>query len=489
MTEFELKFQVDAERVAAVEKALRRGTVQRTRLKARYFDTPDEALARRQLVLRLRQEGRHWVQAAKGPADAAFHRLEHEVRVAGGADAVPDPALHDEHPVGALLRKALKDSGQALQLAFETDVTRLTRLIEASGTTVEIALDRGQILAAGRRQPVQELEFELKQGSPAAAVQLAQSWCEEYGLWLDPLSKSATGQRLARGETAGPPVQAKPLRSAGKSASTLVAGVLASALQQILGNARELAAGMGGDDHIHQLRVGLRRLRTSLRELHVAPGLQSLEPLVEPQLRALFDLLGQHRDRSTLVPALEREIAAAGGPKIEWRPRLPDVGAAIRAPELQVALLQLVAFAQDLQTRPAQAGDSLKATRKAVRAQLARLHRQVEREGLRFEALTQPQRHRVRKRLKRLRYLAELTLPLFDRREVDRFTQALKGLQDALGRYQDAAAGHALFAQRAAEDPNAWFGAGWLAAREQQIAAECAAACRKTAAKARPFWK
>ena len=30
-------------------------------------------------------------------------------------------------------------------------------------------------------------------------------------------------------------------------------------LQQVLGNARELAAGSGGDEHVHQLRIGFRR--------------------------------------------------------------------------------------------------------------------------------------------------------------------------------------------------------------------------------------
>ena len=45
-----------------------------------------------------------------------------------------------------------------------------------------------------------------------------------------------------------------------------------------------------------------------------------------------------------------------------------------------------------------------------------------------------------------------------------------------------------MFAERAAEQPTAWFAAGWLTAREEEIAAECEAACRKAADKARPFW-
>ncbi|WP_437893545.1 CYTH domain-containing protein [Sorangium sp. So ce124] len=57
MAELEIEFQVREGSAAGVEAALKRGTVRRTRLRARYFDTPDEALARARLVLRLRQEG------------------------------------------------------------------------------------------------------------------------------------------------------------------------------------------------------------------------------------------------------------------------------------------------------------------------------------------------------------------------------------------------------------------------------------------------
>ena len=63
--EIEFKFQIPPDRLKAVEAALRRGTVVRTRLQARYFDTADQALAAEGIVLRLRKEGRRWVQTVK----------------------------------------------------------------------------------------------------------------------------------------------------------------------------------------------------------------------------------------------------------------------------------------------------------------------------------------------------------------------------------------------------------------------------------------
>jgi triphosphatase len=485
MTEFELKFQVPADRAAAVEAAVTRGEPRRTHLRARYFDTAGEALAAAEISLRLRQEDRRWVQTAKARGAGGFERLEHEVEVRGGADTLPDPSLHDAHPVGEVLRSALAKSPDAtLACVFETDITRLARIVESGSTRVEIALDRGQLLAGGRHAPVLEIEFELKQGDAAAAVELAQRWCEEHGLWLDPLSKAAAGRRLAKGEQAPAAVHAGPVARS-DSAPALAASMLDSALEQVLANARELAAGLGGDEHVHQLRVGLRRLRTVLRDLHAIVPMPPLEPSVQESLEALFSRLGEHRDRATLLPSLQDEMAAAGNPAAPWHPALPDLPAILCGAETQAALLRVLALARQLRDAPPQ---GLKPARKAVRGRLAKLHRRTLRAALQFEALSPPERHTVRKRLKRLRYLSELSQPLFRRGAVKDYVQALKTLQDALGLYQDAAAGRALFAQRAKEDPAAWFAVGWLAAREEQLAAECARTAREMRRDAHPFW-
>jgi triphosphatase len=473
MTEFELKFQVPAESAAAVEAALRRGTVARTRLRARYFDTPDEALARAGLVLRLRQEGRNWVQTAKGPGDSGFERLEHNVTVQRGAgEAAPDPARHAGHPVHALLQKALRKAKGPLQSTFETDVVRVARTVRASGTQVEIAFDRGTVRAGGRSQTVREVLFELAQG-----------WFEKHGLWLDPLTKSGLGRRLAKGATGQPAVTWQHVPH---GQANLLPALLDACLRQILGNLRELAAGTGDDEHVHQLRVGLRHLRAFLRELRPLGAWAALPAHVEPALGRLFSVLGAHRDQATLLPALLQEVAHEGNPMRPWQPTLPDIAAAVREPVVQSALLHLVALAQEWREGGAPGASAL---RKLARERLRRLHRKATREGLRFEVLVEAERHQVRKRLKRLRYLAELMRPLFATREVQAYVAALSDLQDALGRYQDAAAGRALLAQRAAEDPAAWFGVGWLAAREQALAAECAKACRRTVRLAQPFWR
>ncbi|AMO25016.1 CYTH and CHAD domain-containing protein [Ramlibacter solisilvae] len=483
MNEFELKFQVPAEHAAAVEQALKRGEVSRQHLRARYFDTPAGDLETAGIALRLRREGRGWVQTVKGPGRGGFDRLEHNAAIGtGGAEPQPDLARHDGHPLRAMLDDALGRSAARLQPVFETDIHRLTREIAVAGSTIELALDRGEIRANAAAYPVMELELELKEGSASAVFELARSWRQAHGLWLDPVTKADLGRRLAHRIEQPPAVIADQVRESGRQ---LQAAVLESGLRQVLWNARELVAGQGGDEHVHQLRVGLRRLRSALRELDVAGLAEDQLAQIDSALRALFSVLGEHRDQSTLLPAILRELADAGHPVQAWAPALPDLATAIREPGVQDAFLGLAELAQALREGE---GERPKTLRAQARERLRRLHRKTLKSGQDFDELPVEERHRVRKRLKRLRYLAELVRSLFAGSAVDAYVQSLKELQDALGRYQDATAGRALFERRAASDPAAWFGAGWLAAREAALAAECARACRRTARKAKPFW-
>jgi triphosphatase len=492
MREFELKFQVPPARRAEVLAALRHGQVHQHHLHARYFDTPLRALEQAAMVLRLRKEGRRWIQTVKCADRGAFDRLEHNVPSKGGQ--APDIALHDDTPVAALLQAAFERTGESgldLHAVFSTDIVRLTRAVTTAQTEVELALDEGRLLSGQREMPVLEMEFELKAGLPSALIELAQEWSARHGLWLDPQSKAQAARRLDASEPP-PSVSARRIEvSRDAHADELIAAVLGSALDQVLWNAREVAMDAGTPEHVHQLRIGLRRLRSVVRELGALPELSSLPATVQDQLTMLFRLLGEHRDALVLVPQLERQLAAANAPALTHALTgpLPDIAAAVRDVGFQSSLLAVVAAQQRLLEATAVPATSRKALRQTVSGRLRKLHEQSLKAGRDFAALPEPQRHRIRKRLKRLRYLGELMRPLYPGRHVDAFVAQLKDLQDALGEYQDAAVGRRLWNELAIEDRAAWFGAGWLAAREEELARSCERACRDAERKAVPFWK
>jgi len=260
---------------------------------------------------------------------------------------------------------------------------------------------------------------------------------------------------------------------------------VAACLDPVLRHARDVAAGSQEPEHVHQLRVGLRRLRTALREL---PELNArLDPGWEPVLAHTFRELGQHRDQALLASKTGQALLRAGAPALDADAPAPGSPAALaRARPLQQALNALRAFTQETPGPEAWAfdGDTLE----AVGVRLDKLHRQVRKAAKRFAELPAEDQHAVRKRLKRLRYLAEFVAPAYRASKVSAYFDALKPAQDALGEHNDEATALDHFRARTPGHPEAWFAVGWLTAR-QEVTARAAAQALRRAGKVEPFWK
>ena len=313
--EVELKFQVPADRRAALRRAVATPHVQRTRLQAVYADTPDHRLAAAGLALRLRKEGRAWVQTLKGRGDGLMQRLEHELQLPAQAGTPTlDRSRHDGTPAGALLAAALGAEG-ALAPMYRTDIQRLHRCVRHAGAVIEIAYDVGRIVTGSQTLAVNEIEFELVSGPPSALVALAARWVQRHGLWWDVRTKSERGFRLALGLHQVPAVGATALtmpQSADRH--TLWQSMLSSALGHALPNAAEIAAGTGGPGHLQQLRVALRRLGTAL-SLSV-DGLCQTDALRALQARwaDMLACLGSPRDTDFNLLLLETLACAVALP-------------------------------------------------------------------------------------------------------------------------------------------------------------------------------
>ena len=500
MTEFELKFEIPPRALAQVAAAMRLGKVSRQRLRACYFDTEEGALGKQGLVVRVRKEGRRWVQTAKGPTSGPLERLEHNVTITGapaqGTMPAVDLARHAGTPVGRAIRRALSlkngDSFAGLVPLYETDIQRVRQSVTVDGSVVELALDRGHVVSGARSLAVCELEVELKQGKPEHAVGLARHWCAEHGLWLSTITKSMKGHNLRQGQPFGPAVSGHaPQFERDATGSQIGIAVLRSCINQILPNASEIAGGSGDHEHIHQLRVGIRRLRTALRELrHLAAG---FDAGWEAPLVAAFRALGRHRDASHLARILQPQLQEAGGPVVDTcrvDADIPDPGVVVRLPAFQDVLLCLVGLAHGAASHavPSPGNVTPKQAQKVLHARLKKLHARVLQDAKKFLLLDDALRHRARKRLKRLRYLADFSAPLYSTRKTKAFTSALKPAQDALGQYNDECVALQTYRRLAEQDPRAWFGVGWLSARQPANATLCQTELLAFA-NARAFWK
>ena len=476
MTETELKFQVPLAARAAVQRAVATPTAQTTRLRARYFDTADRRLASAGVALRLRQQGRQWVQTVKGRQAGLSQRLEHEVVLpAGPADL--DLHRHDGTPAGDALRKALGDDGAPLQLLFETDVRRCHRVLRSGRGRIELALDVGSLRAGNRRVPVWELEFELLQGPLQGLVDLAARWVQRHGLWLDVCSKAERGSLLAGGLPVSPATGYRPPRlQPQQPVESALRAMMASALGQLLPNASALAAGLGQPEHLHQLRVGLRRLRSVMRLFGDREPEAAMARWSE-ELAVLFRRLGASRDRDALHAGVLAELAAAGGPMLMGADAAGETGPStvatlLQEPSTVCLLLQLLAQAEGETTDPAAPGEAAVAEVAAHR--LRRLHRRLKAEAGAFNELEVDQQHRLRRHIKRLRYGVEATQSLWPDKVVRRYLAGLRPLQDALGAYNDVLVAQTVLTFT--DDAAGGFARGWLAARQAQaFEAACSA--------------
>ena len=480
--ETELKFQVPPACSEALRRAVATSSARTLRLQARYADTADQRLAAAGLALRLRKEGRVWVQTLKGRGDGLMRRPEHAVRLPPQrGEPVLDTQRHAGTPVGAVLAEALAASAE-LRTLYETDIRRLHRRVRHGGALIEIAYDHGRIVADGRVVAVNEIEFELISGPPAALPALAARWAQRFGLWWDVRSKSERGLRLALGHDQVPAVKSSAaVLPAGAGLRQAWSTVLHSALAQALPNAAEIAAGTDAPEHLHQLRVALRRLRSALRWFADWSGFPEAAHALEADWREPFGRLGAARDSDVLAHSLQPALQAAGAPTFDWPPVAADAGPGdiVRGGEFTVLLLRTLALSLP---PPDAAGDGdAAALQAAARRVLRRAWRRVLRDAEAFTAASVEQQHRTRKRLKRFRYGLEFLMPLLARKPALRLHRAVCSALDALGHLNDLHTAEARLRRCAQTDARAWFAVGWVVASQPAAQTVAAAALARTA--------
>ncbi|NBV85548.1 MAG: CHAD domain-containing protein, partial [Verrucomicrobia bacterium] len=202
--------------------------------------------------------------------------------------------------------------------------------------------------------------------------------------------------------------------------------MIANTLSQILPNAANIATGAYEPEHLHQLRVGMRRLRTVLR---LYGSLSSvLKPGQEDAVAGLFRKLGGPRDRDVMAESLWPHLRAAHAPLVETPPcktGVPDASSLLQAPGTQRLWADLLA----LSTAEDAAAQHHHDLRRLLSAPLQRLHRQIQKTAPQFDSLDDEGRHRLRRRIKRLRYAADLAGSLWPKKSVSKYIRRLKAAQ------------------------------------------------------------
>jgi triphosphatase len=490
--ETELKLLLDPADVADFRghPLLKQHAIAKPRLQqltSRYFDTPDLHFRRHDAALRVRRVGRSWVQTLKAGGQVAaglYQRQEWESRVDG-----PHPDLAALIALvgrGSAWAKVLSAQALADRLVpvFTTRVRRTIWLLRlAHGEEVELALDQGKVQHGAAQLPISEIELELKSGDPARLFDFTLALQEAVPLRVGNISKAERGYALYAPQ---PPavVEAAHLElAAGLTVEQGFQAIVGNCLAQIQGN--EAGVAQGSDpESVHQMRVGLRRLRSALGLFgEVAPCPAALQE----ELGWLASALGATRDWEVFAGGTLNQVAGARPDEAEWAPlqqaafdvarkNRQKAAASVRSVRYARLLLSLGGWVQGARWREslAQPGREALAALLATFATqtLARRHGTLKKRGKRLQEGTPQARHRVRIAAKNVRYAAEFFHSLYPAKRLRPYVAALAALQDALGWLNDASVADGLLRQLAQTCPDlahsAGFARGYLSVRAER---------------------
>jgi CHAD domain-containing protein len=377
-----------------------------------YYDTADHRLARAGITLRRREENGLSAWQLKLPRGASRLEVEHE-----GGPARPPRQLQD-----ALLGVT---RGEKLESVARLRTRREGVLVaDQEQPLAEVVLDVVAVLDGSHVvQEFRELEVEARDGDGRALGRI------EKDLRRAGATPGNGNPKVFRvlGETASS-VKPKPDASAAEHLLAMIGAQLKAIL------AYDPAVRLGGTtDDVHQLRVATRRLRSVLR---------SARPLLEPawsdslleELKWVGEALGTVRDLDVLIEYVEREAESL--PEGEQKALAGIVGqlAAARG-ERRAALVDQLSTPRYLAVLDALENPQLADAKTTVSDIAAAEFERARKAARRTE--TDEELHKLRVRVKRARYAAELAERAVGKPAAD-FVDAAKAFQDVVGEHQDA---------------------------------------------------
>lgn len=422
-----------------------------------YFDTPDLALHGHAMALRLRRSGQRWLQTLKGGGgvQAGLHqRNEWEMRVSGEA--------LDLNALEAGGGKLPRGTREQLQPVFVTDFSRNMRLLNFEGAEIELCLDSGEIVAGKKKHPISEVELELKSGKPGKLFKLALALLDSVPLSVEHTSKAEYGYRLHSGGSLRVVKASFPQLVPSQSIASALQSMIASCLLHVQANVPGTIHKLD-EEYLHQVRVGLRRLRVMLGMAEAIHTDAELHRLHEEVAEMCIEF-GHMREwdvfiTQTLAPMCERLPQHAGLRKVmaageRQRARHHvEVVRRLQAPDYQRLLLRFGAWMHGAYWNrlPVGRGQEL---RDFAQAMLDKRSSQVRRRGKHVASADTARLHQLRIACKKLRYSAEMFGPLFPEGRHKRYVAALSGLQDILGILNDLTVAERLLAEMQGSVPH-----------------------------------
>ena len=371
-----------------------------------------------------------------------------------------------------------------------------------------MAFDEGVVKARGEEAAFVELELELKHGPQWGLFALARRLAAAGDFTLSFTTKAERGHALARPPRSFAHKFAPPALDPAMDCGQAFQAIALACLKQIAANGERLRH-RASPEVIHQLRVGLRRLRSLITSFKNVVADARL-PAIKAELKWITGELDAARNLDVLIrgdyrTALAQKQDAEGlkglGLRLRSARRMAYVraAAAVESERFRRILIDLLVW---IETGPWTSAESPARTRtrpirKFAARELAGRAGKLAAGAKKFARLDAHERHKLRIQAKRLRYAADVFAGLYDRPKRARaFVAALKEVQDALGELNDIVVGERLAHDAAASPGRAETDSAFVAGRitgaqkaRTGPLTDRAKTALKTFAGAKLFWK
>ncbi len=425
------------------------GPAEHQRLKSVYFDSRELALARSGLALRLSRSGDEQKQAVESGNSCVAglcSRTMIEVEITGER---PDLAAFPDESLRARLLDLL--GGRPLEPIFELDLERTELRLHDASTDLRLSLDQGELRAGSASELISEVELgRLHGGAVVDLYDVALVLFAGVSLWPGTRSHVQRGYDLHTGNRPGPAQAETPELPRHATLEQALQPIALGCLAQISRNAGPAWDGIDPEG-VHEMRVGVRRMRSLLTLLRPALRASRLRRLRDP-LRWLAELLGHVRDLDVFIDTHVRPHVVEGGQDVAMRRLLDEAVAArekhrrrlrkaLRSRRYARLILELgrwIAQSDEPDPTDAQPAEPLEQSAlDFAEVALSRLHRKTGKLAGHAIAGEPEARHRWRIALKKLRYACEFFQSPYDPKDTRPYLHRLARLQHLLGVLND----------------------------------------------------
>ncbi len=411
------------------------------RLISVYYDTANFDLHRNKAALRLRNEGKKKILSVERAGSRSPRaRSEWEEEVVGDR---PNLMRVDD----AVIRKVFAEMKRRrpLKPQFVTDVRRREWPMRFGDTELRVALDLGKITSPRGSVPVCEAEIELISGDAVGIYEVARRLHRSVSFMVEAQSKVARGYALAGSLPPSPQKASRVVLRRRMTVAEAFVEIGRNCLVQVRAN--EACATLGEDpEGVHQLRIGLRRMRAVLVALR-HHTVHDKRQAVNAELRWIarecgharswdvFSALARRFDGEPGFASLMSEVEAARAAAYS---RMHAVIASRRYTELMLKLDAMWEGGGWTQmVDPARLLDLDEPIGDFAQRTLKLLNRKLHKFGDGLRSLSPKDLHHLRIRAKRLRYVGEFFRSLFPSKLSSAYLAALEGVQDRLGTLND----------------------------------------------------